>query len=281
MEGAARVNGYARLSDVKTKLRITSTAHDAALVTLGQTVSRYIDDWTGQRFYAETGSKTFNWWGRPSKTDELWLPAPLISASAFAVDLAGTYAYGTALSENTHYWLWPYERSNEPYLRADLVPNNGVLSSWPTGRRTIRVTGKWGYSDERELATAVTTEDLDASETGVDVASGTAFDVGETIYIDSEAMYIRLISTNTLGVVRAINGTTAATHTNGASVYRRRYPRAVEQAAVLQIGRLWQDGMRGETGLPGEISVDKAFLLVRDLLQPFRSADILAKVGAD
>lgn len=59
-------------------------------------------------------------------------------------------------------------------------------------------------------------EDLDTSETGVDVDDGTMFRAGEIILVDDEYMEISSISGNTLTVTRAALGSTAATHSNDA-----------------------------------------------------------------
>ena len=63
-------------------------------------------------------------------------------------------------------------------------------------------------------------EALDSSETGVDVDDGSVFAVNDTIRIDSEEMLITSISSNTLTVTRGQNGTSAATHSDNASITR-------------------------------------------------------------
>jgi len=66
----------------------------------------------------------------------------------------------------------------------------------------------------------VLNEDLDASETGVDVVDGSVYPaVPFTVQIDSEKMRVTARATNTLTVTRGFEGTTAATHTTGATVY--------------------------------------------------------------
>ena len=57
------------------------------------------------------------------------------------------------------------------------------------------------------------------SATSVVVDDGTDFKVGQNIKVDSEEMTITAISTHTLTVVRGVNGTTAATHSDNVSVY--------------------------------------------------------------
>jgi len=85
---------------------------------------------------------------------------------------------------------------------------------------TYLAVGAWLRSaDTVTDSTTTLAEDLDASETGVDVADGTKFAVGEYAIIDSEYMWISAINANELTVVRGVNGTAAATHASGAAIY--------------------------------------------------------------
>lgn len=63
-------------------------------------------------------------------------------------------------------------------------------------------------------------EDMDDSETGLDVATGTGsyFRQGDIISIGSEYMLVTSVSTDTLTVTRGYGGTTAATSSSGAAV---------------------------------------------------------------
>ena len=63
-------------------------------------------------------------------------------------------------------------------------------------------------------------EALDSSETGVDVDDGSVFSVNDSIRIDNEEMLITSISSNTLTVTRGQNGTSAAAHSDNASITR-------------------------------------------------------------
>ena len=62
-------------------------------------------------------------------------------------------------------------------------------------------------------------EDLDNSETGIDVTDGTKFVAGMIIQIDDELMIVASVATNTLTVsTRPYGSSTAATHSTGATV---------------------------------------------------------------
>ena len=66
-------------------------------------------------------------------------------------------------------------------------------------------------------------EALDDSETGVDIDDGSVFSVNDAIRIDLEEMLITSISSNTLTVTRGQNGTSAATHSDNATISKVPY----------------------------------------------------------
>jgi hypothetical protein len=71
----------------------------------------------------------------------------------------------------------------------------------------------WGWSSPKETFDQLA-EALDASETDVDVDNGVRFQVDDLIQIEDELMIVTAIATNTLTVIRGVQGTTAATHSD-------------------------------------------------------------------
>ena len=74
--------------------------------------------------------------------------------------------------------------------------------------------GVWNGIDTDELTTTLA-EELDASETGVDVASATGISTSDVISVAGELMLVGGISSNTLTVTRGHGGTTAVVHSSG------------------------------------------------------------------
>jgi hypothetical protein len=74
--------------------------------------------------------------------------------------------------------------------------------------------GVWNGVDTDELTTTLA-EELDASETEVDVTSASGMATTDVISVAGELMLITNISSNTLTVTRGHGGTTAAVHANG------------------------------------------------------------------
>ena len=78
----------------------------------------------------------------------------------------------------------------------------------------------------KNLASTTLTEDLDASETDVDVASAMGFSGGDfRILVDSEIMKVTGVSGTTFTVVRGQEGSAAAAHTSGADWSAKPAPR--------------------------------------------------------
>ena len=61
-------------------------------------------------------------------------------------------------------------------------------------------------------------EALDGTETGVDVDDGDWFEVGDYIRVENEIMEVTGISTNTLTVIRGVQGSTKATHVEDSAI---------------------------------------------------------------
>jgi hypothetical protein len=110
------------------------------------------------------------------------------------------------------------ERKNS--LRDRLDRRVGGWESTSSGLRhgTIQLTSSGGserirVSDSLQRTTSGLDEDLDNSETAVDVTTVGNFSIGDMIQVNAERMYITNISSDTLTVRRAQDGTSAATHT--------------------------------------------------------------------
>jgi hypothetical protein len=114
--------------------------------------------------------------------------------------------------------------SNSPYtVRLDELPKRESPSSM-----SVRLKAELG-------------EDLDVSETGVDLASSAQagwFTAGDVITVDSEQMLVSGVSGVTLTVTRGYNGTTAATHVTGTAVFGKTFE---EVAADPSQGQFWPD----------------------------------------
>ena len=81
------------------------------------------------------------------------------------------------------------------------------------------VRGSGADSIPKTASGSLLAEALDDSETGIDVDDGSHFAQGNVIQVKDERMFVTGISTNTLTVTRAYDGTTAVAHDDNTVVY--------------------------------------------------------------
>ena len=260
------MNNLCQLAKLKTdEAGVASTvALDDVLKRTADAVSREFERETGRSFVATYGARYLQRRLRAPGA-ELALDDDLATLTEVKVDEDGDGTYELTLAENSDYWVEREDDldANTPIVLLRLNPNGTQLSSWPSRRRAVKVTGYWGYSYETE-ATGLTINEAagdganaDATETSITLsgdAEGT-ISPGDTVVVESEQMGVVSVAGPALTVVRGINGTTAATHANGVAVTVRRYPRDVEQAVAERVvGIRWdvQTGHAGMISLGGE-----------------------------
>ena len=217
-------NAYATLDDYKNWITMrggsteTDAVDDAVIEQILLGVSRYIDRQSGRSFvpYLET-----RYFSVPTKEDDDDLRFLKLDADLLEV-ISVTNGDGVSIAAS-EYDLYPKNRS--PY-RAIRLKGSSVYY-WTTNSSgdsfaVIAVAGLWGTHDRYTVGAWVTgstlNEALDATETGVDVTSGSLFETGQIVRFDNELGYITSVAANTLTVTRGINGSTAATHSISADV---------------------------------------------------------------
>lgn len=223
-------NLYTTRTKVKARMVVTDSVDDAAIDAALATVSREIDRHCGRRFYVEQRTRYYT----PRNSLVLRVD-DLLAITTLKTDPDGDGTYEETWA-STDYRLHPrnvlFDSPPQPYTR--VVAGSFGDYTFPRVLDGVELTGKWGYYEVLETVASLLNEALDASETGVDVVDGTAYEAGQTILVDAEQMYISSISTNTLTVTRGVNGTTAATHDTGATIQRYTYP-VIGEACLDQV----------------------------------------------
>jgi len=143
---------------------------------------------------------------------------------------------------NADYWLEPYNTTPKTRLKL----NEDSTKSFHAGQQTLAVAATWGYAND---TVSETTADAIASTTATSasVSSASSLGIAQTILIDSEQLYITGVSGNTLTVERGVNGTTAATHSGGATLYSYEYNPIVVQACLDLSKVFFRDRDMGNT----------------------------------
>lgn len=117
---------------------------------------------------------------------------------------------------NEFYVLVPRDNPAKRLIRLTYASN--LYWRWTTEYKdAIQVAGTWGFGGEWQSINATLSGDVNSSTTSLTVSSGAAFEVGMTLKLDNEYLLVTNISSNTLTVRRAFNGSTGAAHINGAT----------------------------------------------------------------
>ena len=253
-------NAYANLGDLKGALvgNITITTVDARLREMLEAVSRVVDQYLHRHLYAVTDTRYFSGNGKRVLT----LPWDLISVTTLKEDTTANATYDNTWA-TTDYILGfgegkydgdptgrAYLETTRPYWTIEVDRRStGSESRFSQDQRRFELVGKFGYAESKIRPASVAAEAMDATETGFDVDTGTDFEIGQTILVDSEQMYITAITSNTLTVERGVNGTTAATHLDNAVIDIIEYPTPVREAVLLETGLLLETrGYRRQLG---------------------------------
>ena len=239
-------NAYVSLDNLKSSgvLNITGTDDDGRLLQLVESVSRLVDRYCNRHFYVLNATRKFDGDGKP-----VLLVPDLISvdANGLKTDDNKDRTFETTWPA-TDYLLLPSNADpatsanpqSRPYDRIEVDVDAGTKQVFPEGRQTVQVQGKWGWWQHLKRATETANAVADTTTTSVTVSSRTDGEAGHTILIDSEQMYVKSYSGNTLTVVRGVNGATAASHGGGAAIDIYEYPGPIVEATIIQASRLWR-----------------------------------------
>jgi hypothetical protein len=155
--------------------------------------------------------------------------APLMSLTSLEFnDGNDTNTWETVDSDNI--LLLP--RGNQAKTQIKLLNSEQWPFNATVRQGAIRVTGEWSYHDEPDLRWLDSNDTLQAGinatvtsltvgdAAGVDYwLDSPRFSPGQLLKIDSEFMYLRSVSSNTLSVMRGQRGSTAASHESDATIY--------------------------------------------------------------
>lgn len=267
---------YARLSHAKAQGAAARTSGDDAVWMRSLVAAAAeIDSATRRSFSARLGtwyldvptpSPANNWGSR------LWMPFDVAVITTLKPLQGSPLTYGTAFVENTDYLIGREGFDDDtPIAYLDRLND-----AWTPGARSLQLVGVRGYSYEVE-DTLQTVQDnpLGSSATTMTVVATTDISAGETLKVEDEQVRVRSVAdATTLTIERGVNGTTAASHAQGVTVYRRRYPRDIEQACIVRaidLKRGAPGAFGGQAG--GEdagFSSPTAYAQFRGLVRPFR-----------
>lgn len=155
-------------------------------------------------------------------------------------------------------------------LNADDLPMLGGVNAdgFPTiPRQPVDQPTFYWLEDEFLVPRTTLAEDLDNSETGIDVAAnqGERFAAGDMIRIDDEFMTISSVSNDTLTVVRGAAGSSAVVHSTGAQ--------------VIGVGTMLSEGSIGDEQFTGRTKLSNYTQIWTSKIQITRTAQRVPKYG--
>jgi hypothetical protein len=176
-------NWLASREATKRAAKIEGTDSDTLLDRLIADASKRFEDETNRFFIPRTLTRYYDY-DRPLR---LWLDADLLSVTSLYKKSQDTTPVEIVTAD---YYLEPIN-DGPPYecIEIDLASNATFEPGDNTAQRSIRVIGSWGYSATTAAAGALAEAD-DGSETALDVTDASLIDVGDTILIGSEQMFV-------------------------------------------------------------------------------------------
>jgi len=140
-------NSYATLAQFRERLTMpsTDTSADTDLQLILTSVSRWIDNFTGRRFYTAEETRYFT----ADDSDELWID-DITAVTSLATDPDGDRTYDTTWSA-TDYDLTPTNATLEdrPYTKLVIAPNGSY--GFPSGvKKGVKLVGSYGYTSSTQ-----------------------------------------------------------------------------------------------------------------------------------
>jgi len=273
------VNIYATLDDLRDVLRLDEeqTSDDGLLLALLDAASRLIEGFAGRQFYPQRASRRYT----VTDPQRLCLGADLlelhsltngdgslIPAAAIHLEPAGLAVRSSLVLDRTQA---AFTHNGDP---VDALVVDGMWGYHPDWATAWRASGDTVQNDPLDVAdTALLVSDADAPwPTGF----GRRFAAGHLIRIGDESLHVLAVDAgaNTLTVARGVNGTTATTHTLGATIDVYQPPADVRQACLRVATWLYKQpdagfvqraaGLRGQVIVPPALPED-----VQQILAPY------------
>lgn len=221
------INSYATLAEFKAWKEIdgVNIQRDSDLELILENASRYLDDMTGRTFYPRIETQSYSVPpGRSLKLDDDLLEV-----------LSITNGDDTTLA-NTEYHTLPKNMS--PKYMIDI--KNTSIYSWQYdtdagGEYVIDVNAVWGFHNRYSTGAWKSAGTLgaaisDTTGTSVTMTAGHTLKASKIYKVDNEIFIPSGVANNTITLYeRGMNGSTAATHSNGATVYEWQVMREIKK----------------------------------------------------
>jgi len=217
MHGGTLANWYTTRERIKYAGGIQATAGASPHPQIDRIIeakSRQIDNWTRTWFLPKTETRLLEWPKRlPSlrggSAITLWLPQYLLATTTLKSEAQNSSP--TTISSSDYF---EEPNGDPPYDRIEIDRSSTAsFSAGDTPQRSISVLGRWGYSEETISAGTVASGlSSDAAASTMVCSDASLIDVGNSLLIESEMIFVKERSFAALGSVLVnMGGNIAAT----------------------------------------------------------------------
>ena len=240
------MNQYITVDEFKGRIALQD-GDIPAVTGIIEAASRWIDNYCHRNFYVWYGTRYFK-----GARNTLYIPSPfdLLSVTSLWTDPLGQGAWPFLFAPTDFVLANVDGYDSLPYTKIYLADCAQQRDFAPGTLRGVKILGIWGYGDGSSrgafpyLANGVVlpTDGLTDPATALALATGQGalFSAGTTLRIDTEDMYVPIVSGDVLTLERGVNGTTAVAHSEGAAIYIAQYHRIVKEACTEQSVKWWK-----------------------------------------
>lgn len=202
-------NWYTSREAIKRSVPVLGNDRNQQIDRLIETKSREVDRETNRpdgAFYPVTETRLYRW-PQPGLYDarRLWLDQSLIAVTTLQTQAQNTSPTTIASSD---FFLEP-NNSGPPFNRIEIdLSSTAAFEAGDTPQRSISVAGRWGFKEPTLSAGAVASGlSSSASDTAMVCSDGSLIDVGSTVLIESESVFISGRSFAALASILVNDGT--------------------------------------------------------------------------
>ena len=181
------MNLYTTREVVKRALGITGADRDSLVDEVNEAASGDVDNLTNRRFIPITATRNYPW-SQPGASQKfvLYLDEDLLSVSAL------TKAGDDATVINASDFFLEPANLGPPYHRIEIdLASTAFFASKDTPQRAIRVTGSWAFGNATIAAgTIEDSSGISDSDTTMEIADASKIDVGDTLLIETEQLFV-------------------------------------------------------------------------------------------
>ena len=192
-------NWYTSRETVKRAGNLIGDDQNSAVDRQIEAASREFDRSTRRYFIPRTEARTYRWPNRRGVGRVLWLDQGLISVTTLKTQAQNTSPTTVSASD---FFLEP-NNSGPPYNRIEIdLSSTAAFEAGDTPQRSIEVTGSWGYTaNTRSVGTVASGLSSDATVTEFVCSNASVIDVGDTLLIENEQIFVSDRSFAALGSV--------------------------------------------------------------------------------